>query len=365
MRIAVGMSGGVDSSLTAALVAEAGHEVVGVTMKLWPCAELDGGFTRTDACCSPTETIDARSVAQKVGARHYVVDFEDGFRRNVVDGFVADYARGLTPNPCVRCNETVKFGELWRWAASVGAERVATGHYARVERALDRWLLRTAVDAGKDQTYFLFSLTQEQLSRAEFPVGGLTKAEVREAARQRGLPTADKGESQDICFVNGSAADFVRAAAPDAFRPGDFVLVDGSTVGTHRGLPAYTIGQRHGLGIAWSEPLYVVRLDPARNQVVVGPREALETRTLPLTDLTWSPGQVPAEGIAVLARLRHRGRLIPARVLPRPGVGEGGLPNAEIHFDQPTARAAPGQACVLYDPTATWCWGGGWIVPDA
>jgi tRNA-specific 2-thiouridylase len=345
------MSGGVDSSLAACLLQEAGHEVVGITMKLWPCAEEDGGFTRPDACCSPTETIDARGVAVGRGIRHYVLDLEREFAATVVDGFVAGYARGETPNPCIRCNEQVKFGELWTHARRLGADRVATGHYARVERFHDRWLPAVSADPAKDQTYFLFSLTQEQLAAAEFPVGHLTKEQVRAESARRNLATAAKHESQDICFVGTSAADFLRSRVPEAFRPGDIVHVDGRVVGRHEGLPAYTVGQRKGLGIAWSEPLYVVDTDPARNVVVVGERRHLDTDTLALNACTWHLGQPPAGEVRV--RLRHRGALLPATIT-------GGDDRAEVRLAAPAARMARGQACVVYDPMGRYCLGGGW-----
>ncbi|GDY15064.1 tRNA-specific 2-thiouridylase MnmA [Planctomycetota bacterium] len=353
MRIVCGMSGGVDSSLAACLLQEAGHEVVGITMKLWPCAEEDGGFTRPDACCSPTETIDARGVAVGRGVRHYVLDLEREFATAVVQRFTDEYARGRTPNPCIRCNEDIKFGQLWTHARRLGAERVATGHYARASRFGDRWLLQTAADTDKDQTYFLFSLTQEQLAHAEFPVGHLTKDEVRAESRRRGLATADKPESQDICFVGDSAADFLRRERPDAFRPGPIRHIDGREVGRHDGLPAFTIGQRKGLGVAWNEPLYVVAIDPAENAVVVGERPHLLTDHLALTDCTWHLGQVPTGPIR--ARLRHRGTLHQATIAS----GDDG--RATIRFAEPVQRTAPGQACVVYDPTARTCLGGGWV----
>ncbi len=363
-RIVVGMSGGVDSSLSAALLREQGHEVVGVTMQLWPCAEQDGGFTREDSCCSPTETIDARAVAQGAGIRHYVVDLVDGFRQGVVDGFVAAYAEGQTPNPCVRCNEKIKFGALWEHAQRLGAEQVATGHYARVTQAFDRHVLRTAVDRNKDQTYFLFSLTQAQLAAAHFPVGDMTKDEVRAASRARGIVTADKIESQDICFIGNEGVEgFLRERIPEAFRPGPIVHSDGQVLGEHQGLAAYTIGQRKGLGIAWHEPLFVVRLDHASNTVVLGARDGLLVDELPLTDCTWHLGDLPAGGLECRVRTRHRGRVVPALVLPRPGSGPGGLPNATVRFAEPQARTNAGQACVAYDDREELCLGGGWIAP--
>jgi tRNA-uridine 2-sulfurtransferase len=360
--VVVGMSGGVDSSLSAALMKERGHEVVGVTMKLWPCAEQDGGFTREDACCSPTETIDARAVALTSGVPHYVIDLEDEFRRGVVAGFLAGYSSGETPNPCVRCNETIKFGSLWEHARRLGAERVATGHYARVEQALDRWVLRTSVDRTKDQTYFLFSLTQEQLAHAEFPVGGMAKDEVRAAARARGLATADKRESMDICFVGKDGlGEFLRANIPEAFQPGAIVHEDGTALGEHQGLAGYTIGQRKGLGVAWKEPLFVVRLDHRANTVVLGPRSSLLVTELPLRDCTWHLGELPRDGLRCRVRTRHRGSLLEATILPRLGTGPEGKPNATLRFAQQQPRASAGQACVAYDEREEWCLGGGWV----
>lgn len=358
-RVVVGMSGGVDSSLSAALVREAGHEVVGITLKLWPCAEADGGFTREDSCCSPTETMDARAVALRSGVKHYVIDQEAEFRRGVVDGFLAGYAKGETPNPCVRCNETIKFGSLWEHARQLGAERVATGHYARVTQVFDRWLLRCAVDRAKDQTYFLFSLTQEQLAHAEFPVGHLTKDEVRKASRQRGLSTADKHESQDICFVGaGGISEFLRREIPDAFRPGEIRHQDGRLLGTHQGLGAYTVGQRKGLGVSWHELLFVIKLDLVSNVVVLGPKEALLTSELLLRECTWHLGDLPASGLACRVRLRHRMQPVPAVITAH-------ADGARVRFAEPLTRPNAGQACVAYDDALEHCLGGGWVVSAA
>ena len=357
-RVVVGMSGGVDSSLAAALVQEAGHEVVGVTLKLWPCAELDGGFTRSDACCSPSETVDARAVAVGRGLAHYVIDAEDEFRRDVVDGFTAAWLAGSTPNPCIRCNEKVKFGLLWQHARALGAERVATGHYARVAQVDGVWHLRRSLDRDKDQTYFLFSLSQEQLAHAEFPVGHLDKPAVRAAARERRLTTADKHESQDICFIGaGGVEGFLRRAHPEAFRSGPIRHADGRVVGEHRGLWAFTIGQRHGLGIGWREPLYVVGLDAAANALVVGERSHLLAGEARLRDCTWRV-PVPATGLRCRLRPRHRARPEPALVLPD-GQHAGA---ALVRWDAPQPRSSPGQACVAYSPDDEWCWGGGWFV---
>ena len=356
-RIVIGMSGGVDSSLAASLLREQGHDVIGVTMKLWPCAEIDGGFTRADACCSPGETIDARAVAVGAGVPHYVVDCEDEFQASVVDRFIAGYAAGETPNPCVRCNESIKFGALWDYADRLGAERVATGHYARVGTAFDRWLLRTAVDRAKDQTNFLFSLTQAQLARAEFPVGGMTKAEVREAAGARAISTAQKAESMDLCFTGRDGVEgFLRRKLPQAFVPGPIMHIDGTVLGEHQGLGAVTVGQRKGLGVAWTEPLFVVKRDVAANTVVMGPRAALMVDTLHLRECTWHVAAPTAAGLTCRVRLRHHGTPVPATIFPT----ETG---ARVHLHQPQQRTGAGQACVAYDDAGEWCLGGGWIGP--
>lgn len=356
MRIVVGMSGGVDSSLAAALLAEQGHEVVGLTLKLWPCAEVDGGFTRPDACCSPSETRDARAVAVGCGIPHYVIDAEDEFRRAVVETFLDDYAAGQTPSPCVRCNESVKFGTMWRHAQALGAERVATGHYARIHRQDGRLAPRRAADPAKDQSYFLCTLGQEQLSTAEFPLGAMDKAAVREEARRRGLPTADKHESMDLCFVgrDGMRA-LLRRERPEAFQPGGIRHVDGRIVGSHDGLAAWTIGQRRGVGVAGSqEPLYVVAIDRGANELVVGPRAALEVGGFRLRACTWHLAPPGREGLACCIRTRHRGPLLPATVHAD---GDG----ARVDAVRPLPRPAPGQVCAVLDPAGEVCLGGGWI----
>lgn len=352
-RIVVGMSGGVDSSLAAALLAEQGHEVVGVTLKLWPCAELDGGFTRPDACCSPSETRDARAVAVGRGITHYVIDAEDEFRRSVVEDFLDGYARGETPSPCVRCNEAVKFGTLWRHAQALGAERIGTGHYARIERIGDRLALRRAADAAKDQTYFLCTLTQAQLAAAEFPVGGLDKPAVRAAARQRGLPTADKRESMDLCFIGSDGiAGLLKRERPDAFRPGPVIDEAGTVLGEHQGLGLHTIGQRKGLGIAGSaEPLVVLRLDPAANAVVVGPRARLLVRSFRLRERTWHVEEPGSAGLRCVVRPRHRSLPLAATAFA----------DGRIELDEPAPRPAAGQVAAIYDPADALCLGGGWI----
>ncbi len=352
-RIVVGMSGGVDSSLAAALLVEQGHQVVGVTLKLWPCAEVDGGFTRPDACCSPSETRDARAVAVGRGIIHYVIDAEDEFRRGVVEDFLDGYARGETPSPCVRCNEVVKFGSLWLHARALGAERIGTGHYARIERIGDRLVLRRAVDLAKDQTYFLCTLTQEQLAIAEFPVGGLEKPAVRAAARARNLPTADKRESMDLCFLGADGVGgMLKRERPDACRPGPIVDEAGRTLGEHQGLGLHTIGQRKGLGIAGAaEPLFVLRLEVAANTVVVGPHERLLVDAFALRNLVWHLDPPGFDGLRCLVRPRHRSAPLPATVHV----------DGRVLLDQPTVRPARGQVCAIYDPQDALCLGGGSI----
>jgi tRNA-specific 2-thiouridylase len=262
----------------------------------------------------------------------------------------------------VRCNEKVKFGALWDYARGVGAERVATGHYARTVEFAGRWLLRRSVDAGKDQTYFLFSLTQEQLAHAEFPVGHLTKHQVREHARSRSLATADKHESQDICFIGrDGVGGFLRRERPAAFAPGAIVHEDGTVLGEHAGLAAYTIGQRKGLGVAWREPLFVTRLDLAANTVVLGPRDALLVERAPLRDCTWHLGSLPAEGLDCLVRPRHRATPVAARIVPTEVAGDEGRPGAEVRYAEPQPRVNAGQACVAYDLADEHCLGGGWF----
>ncbi len=359
-RWVVGMSGGVDSSLTAVLMAEQAYDIVGVTMKLWPCAELDGGFVREDACCSPTETIDARSVALTANVPHYVLDMEDEFRAGVVDDFVTSYQRGETPNPCVRCNETLKFGDLWKYAKSIGAAGVATGHYARVVQQGDRYCLGAAADTMKDQSYFLFSLTQEQLAHARFPLGHLTKDEVREMSQARKISTANKKESQDICFIGDEGIDgFLRREIPDAFQPGHITLTDGTVLGEHNGVCAFTIGQRRGLGVAWKEPLYVVDIQMESNTVVLGRKDELLVTEAELRDCTWHLAPLSTEGLRCSVRNRYRSRPVPAHIFPTDNAG-----SARVVYDEPQTKPSPGQACVAYSDDGSLCLGGGWFIKE-
>lgn len=345
------MSGGVDSSVAAALLARQGHEVIGLSMQLY---DQQQGDVRFGTCCTIDDLHDARRVAARIGIPHYIVNFERQFADTVVSNFVREYASGRTPIPCVHCNGDLKFATLVERASSFGAEFVATGHYARVERdASGRCRLLRGVDSGKDQSYFLFTLTQEQLTHALFPVGELDKSAVRDCARELGLPVADKPDSHEICFVEaGNHATFVERAVGE--RPaGTIQDLDGRVVGRHEGIHRFTVGQRKGLGISSPIPLYVVGIDADSSAVTVGPREALERRDLTASDVNWIAGEPPGEGMRVTAQIRHRHREAPATLQP--------LANRRVSvtFDDPQVAIAPGQAVVFYDGASVV--GGGWI----
>src|SRR5437867_1851717 len=284
------MSGGVDSSVAAALLVEQGHEVIGVTLNVEPREVEDANLERADACCSLSAVEDARRVADRLGVPHYALNFKDLFRERVIDDFVAEYRRGRTPNPCIRCNEHVKFEAVLHRLHALDADLVATGHYARSDRdpRTGRWRLRRGLDAGKDQSYVLYPLSQALLARSLFPLGGMTKDEVRATARRRGLVTADKPESQEICFVaSGGYADFIARMSPDAIRPGPIVDTSGRLRGQHRGVVHYTIGQRRGLFLSSPEPLFVTEIDAERNTIVVGPEHELFRRGFLVERMNW------------------------------------------------------------------------------
>ena len=341
------MSGGVDSSVAAALLREQGHDVVGLSMQLYDQRGRIDGTATFGSCCT--------RVAGTLGFPHYIVNFERQFDETVISNFVREYASGRTPLPCAHCNSDLKFSTLLERAIGLGAEQVATGHYARVERREDgRWLLKRSADQQKDQSYFLFSLTQAQLARAMFPVGGLTKPQVREEARRLGLSVAEKADSQEICFVpTGDYAAFVAQQQPEVARPGAIVDQRGVKLGEHAGVHHFTIGQRKGLGIAAPAPLYVLKLDPATSTVVVGSRDALAQTKLTASGVNWIAEDAPADWIRVEAQIRHRHTPAPARLRAL------APDRAELEFDLPQPAITPGQAVVFYREDVVV--GGGWI----
>jgi tRNA-specific 2-thiouridylase len=350
------MSGGVDSSVAAALLAEQGHDVIGLSMQLYDAsATAADGRTAFGSCCTLDDLHDARRVAAQLRFPHYILNFERHFHDTVVSNFVREYAAGRTPLPCAHCNSDLKFATLLERAHGLGAAVVATGHYARVERSAEgRWLLRRSADGEKDQSYFLFSLTQGQLAAAMFPVGTLTKREVREQARRLGLEVADKPDSQEICFVpDGDYAAFVGRRAPEVERGGAIVSESGEHLGAHGGIHRFTVGQRKGLGVSAPAPLYVLRIDPASRQVTVGPKGALERTSLTASSVNWISVDPPAGWATVSAQIRHRHSPASARVRAL----EGG--RAELIFDEPQLAITPGQAVVFYDGDIVV--GGGWI----
>ena len=354
-RVVVAMSGGVDSSATAALLAEHGCEVVGVTMRLYDHGRAIG---RANTCCAGRDIDDARRVADAIGIPHYVLDYEGRFRADVIEPFARSYAAGETPIPCVLCNQTVKFRDLLEAARNLGADALVTGHYVRrVAGPAGPCLLRGA-DAARDQSYFLFATTRAQLDFLRFPLGGLDKAATRALARRYALPVAAKPDSQDICFVpDGDYAGVVAKLRPDAAEPGDIVHVDGRVLGRHRGVIHYTVGQRKGLGIGGGPPLHVVRLDAAGRRVVVGPREALGRDRLSLRGVNWlGDGAPDGQGRRVAVKVRST-RPPAAATLWLDGDGGG-----RVRLDDPEAGVAPGQACVFYDDDRLL--GGGWIAAE-
>jgi tRNA-uridine 2-sulfurtransferase len=364
MRIVVAMSGGVDSSVAAALLAEQGHDVIGVSMQLYDNSQMtDSGQRAFGTCCTIDDLYDARRVAATIGIPHYIVNFESQFGEHVISNFVREYVAGRTPIPCSHCNSDLKFAELLDRAKAYDADQLATGHYARIGRdAGGRFHLYRGADTSKDQTYFLFSLTQEQLSRAAFPVGHLDKDTVRAHAQRLNLHVTAKPDSQEICFVpDGDYAAFVERAAPDATRPGTIVDNDGRLLGTHAGVHRFTIGQRKGLGLSSlrlrsgqaSAPLYVLEIKPESAQVVVGSRQSLGRTHLTASDVNWVSGAPPADWLRVSAQIRHRHAAAPARVR---STEEG---RAEVEFDTPQTAITPGQAVVCYDGDEVL--GGGWI----
>ena len=348
------MSGGVDSSVAAALLHEQGHDVIGVSMQLYDNSQVtESGQRAFGTCCTIDDLYDARRVAATIGIPHYIVNFEEQFRRIVVADFVDEYAAGRTPLPCAHCNTDLKFSTLLERAHALDATSLATGHYARIEHDdRGRWLLKRGLDADKDQSYFLFGLTQSQLAAAHFPVGALSKPLVREHARRLGLTVADKRDSQEICFIpDHDYASFVDARATSA--GGVIVDEDGRTLGTHGGVHRFTVGQRKGLGLSSTVPLFVVALDAASQTVTVGPKLSLERTQLTASRVNWIATEPPAGEIRAQAQIRHRHPPAPCRARV---IGDG---RVECHFDAPQIAITPGQAVVLYDGDTVVA--GGWI----
>jgi len=350
------MSGGVDSSVAAALLAEQGHDVIGLSMQLYPSTSSgqanDG--EKFGSCCTLDDLHDARRVAAARGFPHYIVNFERQFRDTVISNFVSEYSSGRTPIPCAHCNSDMKFATLLDRARGLGSDHLATGHYARVERGADgRFLLKRSVDPEKDQSYFLFSLTQEQLAHAVFPVGTLTKPEVRAEAHRLGLTVADKADSQEICFVpDGDYATFVESRSP-AVRPGAIVNERGEQLATHGGVHRFTIGQRKGLGVAAQMPMYVLKIDADSGDVTIGPRAALERDRFTASSVNWVSRDPSATWIPAAAQIRHRHRPAIGRVR---ACDDG---RAEFEFDEAQPAVTPGQAAVFYDGDIVIA--GGWI----
>lgn len=355
-RVLVAMSGGVDSSVVAAMLAEQGYDVVGVTLQLY---DHGAALAKKGACCAGRDIHDARRVAEEMGFPHYVLDYENKFKESVIDEFADAYLAGATPVPCIRCNERVKFRDLLETAKDLDADCMATGHYIQRFAGVEKAELHKAADGDRDQSYFLFSTKQEQLEYLRFPLGHLkSKAETRDLARKYGLPVADKPDSQDICFVpNGSYAAVIEKLRPEAADPGDIVHLDGRVLGQHKGIINYTVGQRRGLGIGGGDPLYVVKLDADNKHVVVGPKEALATRTVTIKEVNWLGDDDFMDQSERTVAVRVRSTRAPKEAIIRPTSPT----SATVNLLNAEEGVAPGQACVFYDVDGTRIFGGGWI----
>jgi tRNA-specific 2-thiouridylase len=363
------MSGGVDSSVVAGMLQRDGERVIGLTMQLWnqrrlPELAVDGP---TGRCCSLDDVYDARYVAQHLGIPYYVVNFEDRFEAQVVKPFIDEYLAGRTPVPCTLCNNFIKFDQFLEMAESVGADKIATGHYARVKWNGDseRWELRRSADRSKDQTYFLFGLTQTQLARTMFPLGGFEKSAVRELARELGIPTAEKPDSQEICFVpNGDYAAFIdsyfreQGISPEETR-GELVTTDGRVAGEHAGVHHFTVGQRRGIGIAAREPLYVIATEPASRRVIIGSNDDLLRSSMTVSQVNWISIAPPEASVRAEVKIRNRHAAAGATIVPTV-TPDGRAERVEVRFDQPQRAVTPGQGAVFYAGDVVL--GGGWIV---
>lgn len=353
-RVVVAMSGGVDSSVTAALLKEQGYEVIGMTMQIWDYSNYTAEHGESfGSCCSLDDVYDARRVAEQLDIPFYVINFEDDFQREVIDRFCDEYFAGRTPNPCVLCNQILKFELLLRKARELEADFMATGHYASIVQEGERYFLRKGLDQAKDQSYFLFTLTQEQMAHTLFPLGQMTKDEVREHAARFNLRVAEKAESQDICFVpDGDYVRFLEEERGAGQLDGDIVHVSGQVLGQHQGVYRYTVGQRKGLGIGWTSPLFVVGIDVEKKQVIVGEKKHLSRKELAIDGCNWSIDQ-PSEPLSTHCRIRYRHQEVAATVEPLPDN------QARITFNDAQKGITPGQAAVFYAGDKVI--GGGWI----
>ena len=341
-KVLIAMSGGVDSSVAAFLMKEQGCQCIGATMQLFHNEDI--GVKRTKTCCSLEDVEDARSVAFRLGIPYYVFNFSDDFKGQVIDRFIAAYERGATPNPCIDCNRYLKFERLYERARILGCDAIVTGHYARIEQENGRWLLKKSLDESKDQSYVLYSLTQEQLAHTRLPLGAMHKSETRRIAEEQGFYNADKPDSQDICFVpDGDYAGFIARFTGHNCSAGDFVDEEGHVLGRHKGIVHYTVGQRKGLGIAADAPLYVKQIDAASNRVVLSGNESLFSRELTANDFNWIAYDVPPRELRASARVRYHQREQAATVTV---LGDG---RVHLVFDEPQRAITPGQAVVLYD----------------
>ena len=354
-KIVVAMSGGVDSSTVAAMLHEQDYEVIGITLQLYDVGEM---AVKKGACCAGQDIYDAKIAADKIGIPHYVLNYESLFSKKVIEDFAESYVKGETPIPCIQCNQKVKFEDLYKTAKNLGAKALATGHYVRKAKLNNENILLKGVDQNKDQSYFLFTTTKEQLDFLEFPLGNYTKEETRKLARKYHLNTSDKPESQDICFVpNGNYSEIIKKLKPESYLQGDIIDLNGSVLGKHNGIINYTIGQRKGIGISNDKPLYVIKIDPTTNKVIVGEKEDLKSTKLKIKELNWlSSDDVLKKEITCSVRLRSNHKEIQANVKY---IGNG---MADITLKSSYYGITPGQACVMYDSDRVL--GGGWIIKE-